>query len=284
MSALNVLFVGVGAGSWQIRGLQMARALGARFTARPEPEDWRWADVVVLVKRAIDEFGAAALRSKARLVWDALDFWQQPEENQLSEGEIVRHVRDREAGFCVDVVIGATKHMAAAIDGVYVPHHSRPGLTPAPPREQFQVVAYEGTPKYLGPWRKTLETACARLGVAFVVNPIDLRGADLVVSFRGSQWDGEICRRWKSGVKYVNALAAGRPTIGVSHAAFDEIGAPGTLVQSADEVEPAIAAWRPLAARDDAYHRCLELAPAYTIDRVAEQYRHLIASAMGRAA
>lgn len=284
MSAPNVLFVGVGQGSWQVRGLQVAKALGARATTRPTDGDWSWAHVVVLVKRAIDEWGGQALRSRARVVWDVLDFWQQPEENGASEAELLRQIREREQGYCVDEVIGATRQMAAAIGGVYVPHHSRPGLAPAPPRGHLDIVAYEGTSKYLGPWRGQLETACARLGLTFVVNPPDLRHADLIVSFRGGVWDGEICRRWKSGVKYVNALAAGRPTISLPHVAFGEIGGPGTQVFEPSALEDAIKAWMPLTARVEAHRRACELATAYSLPAVAEQYRSVIAETLGRAA
>ena len=47
-------------------------------------------------------------------------------------------------------LIGSTQAMADEIEGVYIPHHYRPGLHARPVRDRIEVIAYEGTRKYLG--------------------------------------------------------------------------------------------------------------------------------------
>lgn len=275
----NVLIVGVGGGSWQIRGIQIGEVLGARVTANPKADDWRWADVCILVKRALSTFAADAYAFEVPIVWDALDFWFQPEENTVSVADMVARPRINS-----DVVIGATQAMADDFGGVYIPHHSRPRLSPAPICDRMQVVAYEGTKKYLGSWHKALETVCTRLGLTFVVNPPDLRHADLVVAFRGEQHDGPICRRWKSGVKYVNALAAGRPILTQPSAAYDELQTPGMVVHDVDGLEAAISYYLPRSVRQGVLNECISRAPEFDRVNIARSYRTVIESALQVAA
>lgn len=282
MSA-NVLIVGGGNGSWQIRGVQIGAVLGARATSNPTADDWRWADVCILVKRAVCKFAATAHIFDVPIVWDALDFWNQPEANSLTPEEALFQFAYSDV-FHPAIVIGATQAMADDFGGVYIPHHSRPGLTPAPVRERIKVVAYEGTRKYLGSWHKALETVCARLGLTFVVNPPDLRHADLVVAFRGEQHDGPICRRWKSGVKCVNALAAGRPLITQPSAAYDELQTPGMVVHEPADLEAAFLAYAPTSVRQSVAAECASLAPGFDRTAVARLYRDVIEATLRQAA
>lgn len=279
---MNVLFVGGGAGSWQVRGIQLAAALGGRCTSSPTSSDWLWADVVVLVKRAIDTWGKAAADSGVPVVWDVLDFWVQPDENQRTEAEFVADVHSRRDRYRVSKVIGATRAMANAIGGSYVPHHSRPGLKRGALRSRVEVVAYEGTPKYLGSWLQALEAACAARGWRFVVNPPTVIDADILVALRGEKWDGWVCREWKSGVKYVNAIAAGRPVIAQSTAACREIGPTGAIVEAVSELESAldIASGARMLAFDLAGIRAKEFALA----SVAGNYRALLEDVVRAAA
>lgn len=278
MSRPRVLFVGGGKGSWQIRGVQMAQALGGRCAAKPTAEDWRWADVIVLVKRAIVHYGAEARAVGVPVVWDVLDFWAQPEDNSRSEADLVAEVHRMREQAGVSLLIGATQAMAHAIGGVHLPHHSWHWLRPVPVREAVRTVAYEGTPKYLGAWRPALQTACAARGWTFVVNPDVLAEADIIVSLRDGIWDGEICRRWKSGVKYVNALAAGRPVISQGSEALSEIGVVGVVLASQDALGAALdkAAMLRAAAFEDGCAR----AANYSLPVVAAQYRRLLQQVM----
>ena len=96
------------------------------------------------------------------------------------------------------------------------------------------------------------------------------------MAFRDGQWDGWACRAWKSGVKLVNAIAAGRPVLTQASAARREIQPPGSLVERPDDLELALDIWTPKWARENAYEECRVLAPRYWLDVVAEQYRLLL--------
>lgn len=282
---MNVLMVGTGAGgSWQVRGVQLGRAIGACVTSSPTQADVDRADVIVLVKRAI--YSAAALvRGSGKLViWDAVDFWRQAYENSTQITDHVATVKRLQADAGVSLVIGATKAMADAVGGVYLPHHSRPGLTPQAPRTDAKVVAYEGQQKYLGPWCKALETACRALGLTFVVNPPDLREADIVVAVRGGKHDGAVCQEWKSGVKLVNALCAGKPVLSQRSAAFREIQPHGIPVDDPKFLTEQIRYAMSFEARQQAYEVGKARAWEFLLETVASQYQSIIQSVLRRAA
>lgn len=210
---MNVLFVGTGNGSWIMRGKQIGAALGARVTSHPNGEDWHWADVAVLVKHAGLGYASQAQHYDVPIIWDVLDCWQQPEQNGLSVEEGKALIAGMAAQIKPAVMIAATQRMADDIGGVYIPHHCRIGLTPKPVRDRVSTVAYDGQKKYLGRWYRVIEDECRRRGWRFAVNPIDLAQADILVAFRDGKWDGPLCQAWKSGVKFVNAMSAGRPIV-----------------------------------------------------------------------
>lgn len=280
----RMLFVGAGKGAWHVRGIQMAEALGATATCRPTQAQLDAAQVIVLVKHAVGEWAEAAQRTKAVVVWDALDCWAQPAENRRSIASLVEHIRTVQTRFGIRTVIGATQAMASALGGIYLPHHSRPGLSLTPARDRAQVVAYEGNRKYLGAWRMVCEVACARLGLEFVVNPKSLAEADVVVALRDGPWDGDLCRQWKSGVKYVNALSVGRPVITQASSAFDEIGPYGSVIERFDQFEPALAGLLGADLRRHVVSICQPLAKSFTLPRIAQVYRQILEQAVRQAA
>ncbi len=281
---MNVLVVGCDKGAWQMRGRQLGAAMNAHVTTKPNARDWAAADVIVLVKHAVDQWFREAKAAKGALVWDVLDYWQQPAGNQRDESSLVREILQMRDALKIHRLIGATEAMATAIGGVYLPHHHRIGLRPTPVRSQLKVVAYEGSPRYLGSWRVALEQVCARLGLTFVVNPKELGQADLVVAFRGEEWDGWVCREWKSGVKYVNAIAAGRPILTQHSAAFGEIVPPGLLVEHSSALGAAIEYFAPLDRRAAVYERCLGKVREFSVERIATRYRSIVQSTLGAAA
>lgn len=268
--------VGNGKGSWIMRGQQLGAALGARVSSNPTAEDCAWADVIVLVKRGILQFGRLVARTGKPIVWDALDFWAQPAQNTLTPGAALAEF-DRLSAIVQPVMtIGATKAMASAIGGVYLPHHSWSGLIPTPAREHVTTVAYQGGAVFLGVWRERIERLCAARGWTFVVNPTDLSDADLIVAFRDGPWDGWICREWKSGVKAVNAIAAGRPFICQPSAAANEICPPGVLsVETVDDLSRAFDLCAPEAYRSVIARGC-GVAQVYTVNTVATQYAGIL--------
>ena len=248
----------------------------ARVTSTPTPDDWGWATVAVFVKRAAFRLAPLARAAGVPIVWDALDFWSQPQDNGLTERAAVQLLRAAIAEIRPALTIGATEAMAEACGGAYLPHHSWAGLQPQPARQQLSVVAYEGNPAYLGRWADVLSLECLARGLTFAVNPSDIRTVDLFVAFRDGRWDGYPCREWKSGVKISNAIAAGRPVIGQASAAMRELSPPHTIVESPLDLPVALDAWTPYAARAAAVDVCMRLAPTLTLSDVAHRYRSLL--------
>lgn len=273
---MNLLFVGAGKGSWEMRGLQMAQALGARATSSPTNQDWAWADLAVLVKRHGMLHAPTARANAVPFVWDALDFWSQPGDNARPEAQCRQVLASHVLALRPDLVVGATEAQAYAAGGNHLPHHSWAGLEPTPPRAEVRAVAYQGSPAFLGEWLGTVSRSCVRRGWRFEVNPPDLSQADILVALRSGPWDGWACRQWKSGVKLVNAIAAGRPVIGQATAARKEIVPPGSVVETAEELDQALDYWTPQDRRSMAYDSCLALAPGYTLSSVAAQYRRIL--------
>lgn len=281
---MNLLMVGDDRGSWQMRGVQLGRALGARVAATPTPRDWAWADLVILVKRAAIQWAAEAREVRVPVVWDVLDFWAQPKDNALTREALIAQVRAIQQACGASVLIGATRAMADDIGGIYLPHHCRLGVTPMMLRERAEVVGYDGTPKYLGRWRLALEQSCAALGLRCVVNPSDLRDVDVLVSFRDGRWDGWACRQWKSGVKHVNAIAAGRPIVSQPSAAASELAAIGQIVETPDALTDALQKVTSRGVRKGAYAYGQRMAGRFQVQAVARQYASILQNAARRAA
>lgn len=282
---MNVLIVGSeGRGSWAMRGVQLGSAIGARVTTDPKPSQWQWADVVVLVKRAAIRWADQARSVRVPVVWDALDFWRQPEDNGLSEAEMVESARQIAECAGVKLIIGATDRMARDLGGVCVPHHCRIGLQPSRDTARRGAVGYDGQKKYLGRWLPALETACYQLGMRFVVNPPSLHEVDVLVSFRDGPWDGWACREWKSGVKYVNAVVAGKPVLSQYSAALHEIKPVAYTLDRPELLVEALQHVTSEEARQDAHQMGLKRAASCSVDAVAKQYLSILTDVARRAA
>lgn len=275
---MNVLIIGSGKGSWEMRGVQLGRALGARVATDVSATDLAWASVVVLVKRAIVTAGPRVRDAGKPIVWDALDFWSQPAQNALDQRAALALLRDQVALVRPAVVIGATEAMARDCGGPCLPHHGYLDLSPTEARREVRTVGYDGNPLYIETWTAVLRQACARRGWRFIMNPPDLSRVDILVSLRGGRWDGWICREWKSGVKIGNAVLAGRPIITQGCAAARELPHVGSIVETPSELDDALGAWSGWLARQDAVERCRALAQAYRLDTVAGRYRLILQS------
>jgi len=269
---VNVLIVGSGKGSWMMRGQQLGAAIGARVTSQPTDDYWRWAELAVLVKKAGASFAPDAHRFGVPVVWDALDCWRQPDDNRWTESYAKSRFQAQIDAIRPMLVIGATQAMAEACEGVFVPHHSWQGLTPTPAREQVRTVAYQGNAAYLGTWAGALQKACTKRGWTFAVNPSDLSTADILVAFRDGPWDGWICREWKSGVKIVNAIAAGRPLISQNSAAVRELQPDGSIVERPSELAAALDFWSDRDARQAVVARARDVAERFTLSTIARDY------------
>lgn len=284
---MNILIVGSGKGSFQMRAVQLGKAIGARVTSAPTAKDWKWAELVVLVKRFGLQWAADVHRHGLPLVWDALDFWAQPAENHLNEAQAKAALVRQMTQIRPMLTIGATEAQAVASGGVYVPHHSWKGLSPTLARERVQTVAYEGGEVYLGAWRRVIERECKARGWRFILNPVstmatpsplDLSTVDILVSFRDGSRDGWICREWKSGVKAVNAIAAGRPFISQDSAAVRELQPAGSIVERVEELSAAFDWWADADRRAAVVAASLVKAPAFTLDTIAAQYLEVLES------
>jgi hypothetical protein len=269
---MKILMLGSGKGSWMMRGQQLGDVLGARVTSAPTPDDWAWADVVVLVKRAILQFGRQAKRCGKPVVWDALDFWAQPAQNRFDQAAAIAALRQMAEHAAPALIICATQAMADACDGVYVPHHGRLDLLPTEARTTVQTVGYDGGEVFLDAWAPALRQACSRRGWRFVVNPPRLADVDILVALRGGVWDGWICREWKSGVKAVNAILAGRPLIAQDSAAVREIEPIGSIIDGVDAIDQAFDVWDDVVARQAVADASRTRATEFYLTRVAGLY------------
>lgn len=268
---MNVLIVGAGKGSWEMRGLQIGAALGASMSSQPTDADWQWADVAILIKKHAERWAPQAHRFRVPIVWDVLDCWGQPGENRWTVDEGKRHIAVLQQRIKPVAMIAATQRMAADIGGEYIPHHCRWGLRPQPIRAHVWTVAYEGSERYLGVWEPAIRKTCQRRGWRFVINGADVSTADILVAFRDGMWDGPICRAWKSGVKFVNAIAAGRPMVTQPCAAHWELAPSGrVLVESVQDLDGAFdEAWE---RRQDAYADAGRYGAGLTAAAIATNY------------
>jgi hypothetical protein len=261
-----------------MRGIQLGAAMGARVTSHPARDDWQWADVAVLVKNHGAAFALEAHAHHVPIVWDALDFWRQPGDNRLTESAaralLESHIRLIKPA----LVIGATRAMAEACDGVYLPHHGWDALVPTDPRPEVATVGYDGNGLYLDTWSGVVAKACAARGWRFVVNPADLSQVDILVALRWGIWDGWICRQWKSGVKLVNAICAGRPVITQESAALREVAPDHSIVETAEDVARALDAWAPFETRRQVVVRARIRAVEFALPTLAQSYRAAVVS------
>lgn len=273
---MNILIVGRGKGSWTMRGEQLGAALGARVTSAPTEPDWAWAERIILVKRDAVTWADRARATGVPVIWDALDFWRQPLDNALPEPAaraIFQRMIDR---IRPTLTIGATEAQASAAAGVALVHHCRLDLVPTPARRELRTIAYDGNAVYLSEWAGALSSLCARQGWRFVINPPRLGDVDLLVALRGGIWDGWMCRSWKSGVKLVNAICAGRPIITQRTAAWCELQPAGTTVDRLDQLAGAVELWRDYQARQAVADEARRRAPRFTVEALAATYRELL--------
>ncbi len=279
---MNLLIVGRGPGSWTMRGLQLGAALGARVTSEPTDRDWHWAERVILVKRAGAIWAPRAHALGLPIIWDALDWWRQPFDNFLAEASARRLLAQALDVIRPALTIGATAAMAAAAGGVYLPHHGWAGLVPTPARPQIQTVGYDGNAIYLDTWRPVLERICAARGWALAINPADLSTVDVLVALRAGPWDGWMPRQWKSGVKLVNAILAGRPIVMQDTAAARELQPAGTVIATLADLPAALDSWQDADRRQAVVETSRTRAAAFSVQTIAAQYRTQILGVAAR--
>lgn len=272
---MNLLVTGRGtSGSWQIRGVQLGKAIGA--TVLPQAVDVDPFDAVVIVKRALPDLGMRARLAGVLVIWDVVDAWPQPVGNTWGRDECLAWLRQQVKAIRPAGIVAATRAMAAdcaefSVPVLALPHHARPGLDANPIREHVQTVGYEGGEGYITRWRQHIEAECKRRGWRFVINPARLADVDIVLALRDAT--GYAPRHWKSAVKLANAQGSGTPFIGCREAGYLE-GAIGTCEKWADtpeELKRAFDALTPQGERRRAAQWMRSVAPA--LDQVAVKYR-----------
>lgn len=271
---MEILMTGRGtSGSWQIRGVQLGRALGA--TVMPEALDVAGYGAAVVVKRPTPELLRRLHLAEVPIVWDVVDAWPQPSGNLWSGHacrywlrNMVEHVRP--AG-----IVAATQEMArdlAALTDIPVlalPHHARPGLRRNPIRAEVHTVGYEGGEQYIERWRPLIEAECARRGWSFVTQPAELADVDIVLALRDST--GYAPRAWKSNVKLANAQGSGTPIVCCNEAGYRETQSGGEQwADTPEQMSAAFDALTPQSSRLEASRKLLAATPH--LQTIAETY------------
>lgn len=271
---MNVLFTGRGgAGSWQIRGEQIARAIDDAIAA-PQATygDVQDCDIVVVVKRLPLDLARYIASAKKRWVWDVVDFYPQPLCTHWTRDEAIKWVRQQIATHNPTAVVWPNQRMREDCDdgrpGFVLYHHHRPGLQPIKVSPTLRVLAYEGAAPYLGQWHAVLAHECKQHGVKFLANPANMVVADAVIGMRDTPFAGYAQTHWKSNVKLANAQALGAVFVGQPECGYMETSSGAELwVRDVGELREALQALASQAYRTEMQAKAL--AAAYTVRQAA---------------
>src|SRR5438132_31157 len=133
-------------GSWQIRGKQIADAIGGLAVLNATDDHIRSADIIVIVKSFTRDLVNRIKKLGKPIVYDILDFWPQPEGNVWGREEAINQARYAILHSGASFIIAST-HKMEEIDGnmpgVAVPHHAMPSLTSQSIREKVIAVGYQ---------------------------------------------------------------------------------------------------------------------------------------------
>lgn len=278
-AALKILVSGTGhSGSWQIRAVQLGRAIGATVIANAmDVADF---DLAILVKRPRTDVIERLRACDVPIAYDVVDAWPQPAANEWGSGQCKAWLRERIDWMAPRLVIAATKQMAedassCGLPILTLPHHARPGLMRNPIREAVLNVGYEGGLNNLGGWHEMLEAECADRGWTFRVNPQKLADLDIVVGLRGHM--GYAARSWKSNVKLANAQGSGTPCIMSRESGYQETASGAERwADTAEELRTCFDELTPHSARVDASEKLFAAAPK--LKNVAKTYREWLES------
>ncbi len=276
---MKVLVTGSGrSGSWQIRGEQLGRAIGATVAPQASAEQLAAADLVVLVKRAPPALLAALKASRKPVVWDVVDAWPQAHGAPLDMhaalgwlGGELRRIRPH-------AVVWPTRCMEADAGWsgpqITLPHHGWPRYQSRETAEHVSVVGYEGSARYLGKWRRILEQECARRGWCFEVNG-DLQRADIGIALRDGGGYAEA--HWKSNCKLANLQRLGIPALCSPESGYQETAGGGEVwIHEEGDIARALEC---LASRAERDHRGVAARQAQIrLEAVAADYHGWLAT------
>jgi hypothetical protein len=271
---MRILITGRGtSGSWQIRGVQLGRAIGAAVEANAMKVDGY--DAVIVVKRADPVTVQTIHKAGIPLIHDFVDAWPQPHGNNWTREECMAWAHSQVEQLKPSAIVAATRAMASDFGEfdmpvLALPHHARPGQRRATIRAAVATVGYEGSVRHLGRWQAMLEAECERRRWQFYVNPPELAELDIVVALREAT--GYAPRHWKSGVKSANAKGAGVPIICNREAGYLETASGAEeWADTPDELAAALGALASQEVRRARADRLYAAAP--TLERIAAEYQ-----------
>lgn len=277
---MNILFTGKGtAGTWTIRGEQLARALSCAAVPNASLEAIRAADIVVAVKKVSTQFLDQVRSLHKRWVLDVVDFYPQPLCSNWSRSEAITWVKSQISSMNPEAVIWPNRQMMEDCTdgrpGFVLYHHHRPGLKPIWIQKELRTIAYEGAERYLGRWEHEIKRACAAAGITLSINPVSIQSADVVIAVRDKPYCGYAQSHWKSNVKLANAQGIGAMFIGEPECGYKETSSGAELwVQAPLDLADAIEQAAAVEARTFAQQ--LALKRAYTVDQAAADLREFL--------
>lgn len=273
---MRVLFCGGSpkAPSWLMRGVQISQQRDTwQAVNKPTQADINRADVIVVVKRFDPALCNLLRASKKPVVWDALDFWPQPQDYPVILPQNVTAALHMTKPFLrklkPDHVICANKRMerdlADLINTRCIYHHAR---LDARHVELGQTFYYDGCEKHALRWLDVIRKAAAPHGWEVKCGaPRNGAGALLAVrDYNSGQW---IAHRWKSNVKASNAIMHGLPLLGQPENGYMETLPDewGVYFQTDCEAREVIGRFcnNPIIVRG-------REAPRYTVQKAADDY------------
>lgn len=275
---MRILITGKGtSGSWAIRGLQIAEAIGAQAIPMASLEQCRAADVIIGVKRIPDDLLHRIRESGKPFVWDTVDAFPQPKCSAWNENDSIAWIREAAARLRPDHIIWPNDRMRtdARIGGTTIYHHHRPVTKVNPIRERIEVIGYEGSPNYIEEFRPMIEAECSRRGARFVVNPENLADIDVVLAMRSPRFNGYMQQHYKSNVKLANAHGSGTPFIGAMESGYIETACGAEYwAEDQEELCRSLDWMEPQHVRQEISRRFLSR--AITIESVAKQYKETL--------
>lgn len=204
----------------------MGGALGATVRPQARREDFKAADIAVVVKRVPVHLLEEIRAGGKPWVYDIVDAYPQPAASSWSRDQAIEWVRQHLAALKPNAVVWPNQKMREDCDtglpGLVLPHHHRPGIQNNPIRKNVKRVGYEGAVQYLQDWEQAIDVECRRRGWKFSTNPKHLADLDIVVAMRGEGWNGYAQQNWKSAVKLANAHGSGTPFVGQMEAGYIE--------------------------------------------------------------
>lgn len=281
---MNILVTGSGSsGSWAIRGEQLGRAIGAKVVPMATPADVSWADVVILVKRPIQQVVDAARKLRKPIVYDVVDAYPQPHGNTWERDDCMRWLSVALKAVSPAFVIGATEAMSSDIASLgwrthHLYHHGRPGIQINPIRERLRVFGYEGGGQYFGQWSSMIAIYCSKHAATLRVcdgRESVIHEFDVALGLR--DFHGYAAKHWKSNVKLANAQASGTPFIGCGERGYTETSSGAEYFVSDYASFCTAAEWlKEQSGRKSASEKML--AKAYSLEQCAKDYRRILSA------